>query len=522
MTEKILPYDRNIVPQETGWWCGPASLQVTLSSRGIAVPEPTCAAEIEAIENPGRGDDRDGTDYVGLIERVLDRRLPDARYTSVYLEQDPPTRAQVDRLWDHIVRSINAGYPVIMNWVAPPSNKPRGVKGSPNPRYSGGTTYHYVTCVGYDDVARALYIADSGFWPHNYWISFDQAATLIPPKGYCYAEQLSAPPVGAPAPAGPDVYDILTRATGITYAKAQQIFPTLRDGLKLADCTNWLRIAMALAQWGHESAHFNATEEYASGDAYDTRTDLGNTPQVDGDGRLYKGRTWIQVTGKDNYRDFSRWAHGRGLVPTPDYFVVHPQELSDVRWAGIGAAWYWTVERPDINALCDRRDLDTVTRRINGGTNGIADRRARYNRALAVGEALMHLLGGDEDEMAGWDQTKVDRAMVLLENIAGVRRKSRSPLRWPGEGEIETTIGFAWSADANVHVQLVEKLAVVYGDPTSIALLIAVANTDEPGRDGDRELARRILARVSEEAVQETHERIEAWLEAEKAHKVGV
>jgi hypothetical protein len=78
---------------------------------------------------------------------------------------------------------------VPMNWVAPPGNKPIGIKGSQTPSYSGGTTYHYVCAMGIDDAypGGAVWIADSGFQPFNYWISFDQCATLIPPKGYTYA-----------------------------------------------------------------------------------------------------------------------------------------------------------------------------------------------------------------------------------------------------------------------------------------------------------------------------------------------
>jgi hypothetical protein len=67
---------------------------------------------------------------------------------------------------------------------------PRGVKGSNSPRYCCGTIYHYVAAMGYDDTpgARAVWIADSGFWPFGYWCGFDQVATLIPPKGYTYAD----------------------------------------------------------------------------------------------------------------------------------------------------------------------------------------------------------------------------------------------------------------------------------------------------------------------------------------------
>ena len=147
------------------------------------------------------GTDEGGTDYVALIERSLDPRLPEAHYTSVDAPHDPPTADEKDRLWDGILRSINAGYGIVMNWCAPPSNYPVGIKGSASPNYGGGTIYHYVTCAGYDDnpAQRAVWIADSGFQPPGYWISFDQCATLIPPKALCYAN-LPHPTAEEPVP----------------------------------------------------------------------------------------------------------------------------------------------------------------------------------------------------------------------------------------------------------------------------------------------------------------------------------
>jgi hypothetical protein len=200
--EKVLNYDHSIVPQETGYWCGPASAQVALSCRGIWESEQTLANEM--------GTDEGGTDYVALIERSLDPRLPEANYTSVDAPHDPPTEDERARLWDGIVRSINSGYAIVMNWVAPPSNYPVGIKGSQSPSYGGGTVFHYVTCVGYDDnpAQRAVYIADSGFQPFGYWMSFDQCATLIPPKAACYANLPHAAPPGEPVPARPG-YDVL-------------------------------------------------------------------------------------------------------------------------------------------------------------------------------------------------------------------------------------------------------------------------------------------------------------------------
>ena len=78
----------------------------------------------------------------------------------------------------------------------PPSNYPRGAKGSTSPAYAGGTVHHYIALMGYDDTgSRAVWVADSGFRPFGYWVSFGQLASLIPPKGYAFAD---GAPVQAP------------------------------------------------------------------------------------------------------------------------------------------------------------------------------------------------------------------------------------------------------------------------------------------------------------------------------------
>ncbi|SIJ96381.1 Bacteriophage protein [Mycobacteroides abscessus subsp. abscessus] len=281
--------------------------------------------------------------------------------------------------------------------------------------------------------------------------------------------------------------NVLAAATGLSVGRATEILGPVREGLQAASCTNVNRIAMWLAQIGHESDGFNATEEYDSGANH-------GDPAETTDRWKYKGRTWIQITWQSNYAAFSRWCSGKGLVLSPTEFVDNPKRLAELQWAGLGAAWYWTVARPDINALSDNGDLYTVTLRINGGTNGLTDRRDRYNRALLQGDALLQLLSAEEDDMF----TEEDRN--LLRQVAEIRRKSLSPLRWPYEKEVNTCAGFAWTADGNVHVMLVEKLAVDYGDPQAVALLLAVSETDEPGREADSKLAKAILAKVDEDA----------------------
>jgi putative chitinase len=189
--EKVLSFDVSIIPQETGYWCGPASAQILLAIQGINAPESVLAIEC--------GTHQGGTDSVLLVERCLDARLPQANYTSVMMPNDPPTQAQKEMMWRHITQSIDAGYALILNVVAPPNNYPRGVKGSPNLAYGGGTIFHYVACVGYDDTApRSVKLADPGFRPFQAWISFDQCATLVPPKGYIYANAAPKPVAVAP------------------------------------------------------------------------------------------------------------------------------------------------------------------------------------------------------------------------------------------------------------------------------------------------------------------------------------
>lgn len=427
MAEKVLPYERGIVPQETGYWCGPASTQVILNSRGINVAERDLAREM--------GTHTGGTNYIGLIERVLDRLLPDAKYTSVYVENDPMTSSQKDRLWEHVVGSINAGFGVSMNWVAPPRNYPRGVNGSVSPAYGGGTVYHYVACMGYDDSGdRALWIADSGFRPFGFWVSFDQAASLIPPKGYAYAAvkgAVSAPAAPKPVEAGVDQAQVLAAATGLSKAAAKKILPTVQQGLRLSDCNNVRRVATWLAQMGHESGGFKYTEEVAKNGRY----------------APYIGRTWIQITWESNYRSFGAWAYKNGLVTDPEVFVKDPSALADLRWAGIGAAWYWTTARTDINSLCDRNDFDTVTYRINGGQNGAEDRRRRYNLALAQGENLLSLVS---------EGVPSDEELLMSDRLY----PSVSIYKNPGEGARYTLAQLIQSVDGFAHREAVEDAAL--------------------------------------------------------------
>ncbi len=130
-----------------------------------------------------------------------------------------------------------------------------------------------------------------------------------------------------------------------------------------------------LAQVAHESGSLRYVRERASGVAYEFRKDLGNT--MAGDGKRYKGRGLIQITGRNNYRSCSIALYG-----TPDVLLGKPEMLEAVIPACRSAGWFWQSNK--LNALADENDFDLITRRINGGTNGAADRWIYYTRALEV------------------------------------------------------------------------------------------------------------------------------------------
>lgn len=173
----------------------------------------------------------------------------------------------------------------------------------------------------------------------------------------------------------------------LSLERYQELLPAFQAAMHAAHITTPARAAMWVAQLGHESSGLFHLREIHDGSAYEGRHDLGNTQA--GDGRRFRGRGPIQITGRTNYATASKWAHQHGYVPTDTYFVEHPTKLEEPEHGFLGAVWYWTVARPQINRLADAGDLKAVTRAINGGLNGLADRQARYDRARAAGERLL-------------------------------------------------------------------------------------------------------------------------------------
>lgn len=172
-TQKILSYNYQV--QQTGYWCGPASTRIALSVR-MASP-PTQAQLAGQL-----GTTTAGTNHIGLVTSVLNADLRTTYYENKWMPNDPPTTAQRDLLWRDITYDIDRNYALVANIVAPASNHP--------PCYPNYTIYHYVAVVGYKvDSAgnRWALIADPANFCGDakpYWLTFNQLATLIPPKGY--------------------------------------------------------------------------------------------------------------------------------------------------------------------------------------------------------------------------------------------------------------------------------------------------------------------------------------------------
>lgn len=182
VTEKRLDYPRDQVTQDTYYNCGPASAQTIIrAATGKLLSEVDLGAEL--------GTHKGGTDYIGQFPKVLNKHLPAGEYTYTnvpdYLDDEGK-----QAMFDHFRDGVDAGFGSVANIVAPPSNYPKAsYTSTQSPAYSGGTVYHYIAVMGYaiDSAGQKhLWIADSGFRPFGYWITLDQLAGLIVPKGYAH------------------------------------------------------------------------------------------------------------------------------------------------------------------------------------------------------------------------------------------------------------------------------------------------------------------------------------------------
>ena len=143
-----------------------------------------------------------------------------------------------------------------------------------------------------------------------------------------------------------------------------------------------LRMCHYLAQILHESAELKYTVEQGPThyfDKYDTgrlAKMLGNTPKKDGDGYKYRGRGLIQITGRANYSAYNSSSYCKGDV------LRNPDLLAEPLGAVKSSMWFWLTH--NLNKLADKDDIVKITKTINGGTNGLAQRKAYLERAKKV------------------------------------------------------------------------------------------------------------------------------------------
>lgn len=173
--------------------------------------------------------------------------------------------------------------------------------------------------------------------------------------------------------------EVLRRIAGAPVSDkiVNDIVQHLPEVIEKYNINTHLRLSHFLAQLAHESDHFRTYEEYASGQAYEGRRDLGNVKR--GDGRRYKGRGPIQITGRYNYRKYGELL-GLDLENNP--------ELAESPRVGLLIAGeYW--HQNNLNSFADKDNGKQITRKINGGYNGLKDRLnkiARAKRAIVVSE----------------------------------------------------------------------------------------------------------------------------------------
>jgi putative chitinase len=191
---------------------------------------------------------------------------------------------------------------------------------------------------------------------------------------------------------------ILTRNKSVA-----PLFEALSKMLPKYEINTLNRVAGFLAQCGHESADFTVLKEnlnygakglratfpkYFATDAAATQYErqpekianriyanrMGNGAETTGDGYKYRGRGAIQLTGHDNYAAFAK-----SINKTIDETVAYCETMDG---AIESACWFW--KKNNLNATCDANDIVAMTKKINGGTIGLDERKSHYEKAKQV------------------------------------------------------------------------------------------------------------------------------------------
>lgn len=147
----------------------------------------------------------------------------------------------------------------------------------------------------------------------------------------------------------------------------------LNNCLVLFEINTPKRLCHFISQISHESGCGKFKEELADGSAYEYRTDLGNVNA--GDGKKYKGAGYIQLTGRSNYYQFSVYMNDSKIMNGASYVAKN--------YPAISAGYWWF--KNNMNYLCDiDYTVEQITKRVNGGYNGLADRKMYYERCQKV------------------------------------------------------------------------------------------------------------------------------------------
>lgn len=180
--------------------------------------------------------------------------------------------------------------------------------------------------------------------------------------------------------------ELLAEVYEAPLARCRAWAPILADACKVYEIDTQQRLACFLAQIGHESGRLRFSREIWGPTKQQLRYEpgtklarnLGNTQE--GDGKLYMGRGLIQTTGRTNYGLLT--TRMRRRFPNCPDFVGTPQALEQRFWAAMSAGDFWNMR--NLNRIADAYDFALLTKRINGGLTGLADRQALYSRAFAV------------------------------------------------------------------------------------------------------------------------------------------
>lgn len=163
------------------------------------------------------------------------------------------------------------------------------------------------------------------------------------------------------------------RAVGCTKSRASLWFEPIQKSMRIYSINTPIRQAAFLAQIGHESLGLIYITELwgptSSQLRYEGRTDLGNTEK--GDGYRFRGRGPIQITGRYNYQLVSN--------ALKKDFIEDPDSLALPEWSSKSSCWWW--QKNSCNIMADNNEFEKITRRINGGLNGLSDRYARWKLA---------------------------------------------------------------------------------------------------------------------------------------------